>query len=143
MLMMEYIFFDAGLRDRFVALANSMGVACVLQEDNMGMIAAVPDDLDEGLMEALENHYEELQDEQSQMMSGADGGFKSLAGFSVVLPDGTMTMVPLQPDLANRLLENFSIEEIQVMFSAVARVALEPGEQHLCKILHSQAKNNG
>lgn len=140
--MMEYIFFDAGLRDSFVVHARSLGVACELQEDNMGMVVAVADDLDDGLMDALENYYEELQDEQSQIMSQSEGGFKSLAGFSVVLPDGTIGMVPLQPDVANRLLASFSIEEIQALFSAVARVALDPEEKHLCQILRAEANSN-
>lgn len=109
----------------------------------MGMVVAVPDDLDDDLMDALENDYEELQDEQSQMMSQSEGGLKSLAGFSVVLPDGQIGMVPVQPDMANRLLQNFSIEEIQVLFSAVARVALDPAEKHLCHILRAEAKARG
>jgi len=141
--MMEYIFFDASLRDRFVEHARSLDVSCELQEDNMGMVVVVPDDLADELMEALENHYEALQDEQSQMMSQDEGGFTSLAGFSVVLPDGTMGMVPLQPDIANRLLAGFSIEEIQALFSAVARVALDPAEKHLCHILRAEKKANG
>lgn len=140
--MMEYIFFDASLRDSFVEYVQGLKVAFDLQEDNMGMIVAVSDDLAEELMDALENRYEELQDEQAQMMSHAEGGFNSLAGFSVVLPDGKMGMVPLQPEIANRLLANFSIEEIQSLFSAVARVALDPAEKHLCQILHDNAKVN-
>lgn len=135
--MMEYIFFDAGLRDRFVQFSQDLGVACELQEDNMGMVVAVADELDDELMDTLENHYEALQDEQSQMMSQSEGGFKSLAGFSVVLPDGTIGMVPLQPEMANRLLASFSIEEIQLLFSAVARVALDPQEKPLCQILRA------
>lgn len=141
--MMEYIFFDASLRESFVEHAKGLGVACELQEDNMGMVAAVADDLDDGLMEALENHYEELQDEQSRIMSHAEGGFKSLAGFSVVLPDGKIGTVPLRPDIANRLLSSFSIDEIQALFSAVARVALDPKEKHLCEMLRADAKMNG
>jgi len=138
--MMEYIFFDATLRDSFVEQAKALGVPCKLQEDNMGMVVAVPDDLADELMDALENHYEELQDEQSRMMAESEGGFNSLAGFSVVLPDGKMGMVPLQPDIANRLLSTFSIEEIQSLFSAVARIAIEPKEKHLCQILREEAK---
>lgn len=135
---MEYIFFDAGLRERFVEYAQGLSVACELQDDNMGMLVLVPDEMSDGLMNALEDHYEELQDEQSQMLSQVDGGFSSLAGFSLVLPDGSISTVPLQPDIANRLLATFTIEEIQALFSTVARCALEPREKHLCKILHGE-----
>jgi hypothetical protein len=135
---MEYIFFDAGLRDRFAAYAKGLSVGCELQDDNMGMLVLVPDELSDELMNALEDRYEELQDEQSQMMSQIEGGFTSLAGFSLVLPDGSTSTVPLLPDIANRLLSNFTIDEIQALFSTVARCALEPGEKHLCKILHGE-----
>jgi len=133
---MEYIFFDANLRDRFVAYANGLSVACELQDDNMGMVVRVADDLNDELMDALETHYEELENEQSQLMAQIDGGLRSLAGFSLVLPDGAITTVPLQPEVANRLLANFSIDEIQALFSTIARCALEPKEKHLCAILH-------
>jgi hypothetical protein len=133
--MMEYIFFDTNLRDRFVEYAGSQSVACQLQDDKMGMLVLVPDDLGEDLIDRLEEQYEQLQDEQSQLLSGVEGGFKNLAGFSLVLPDGTISTVPLQPDVANRLLANFTIDEIQALFSNVARCALEPKESHLCKIL--------
>ena len=137
--MMEYIFFDANLRDRFTGHAKSLGIAYDTVEDNMGMIIAVSEDLDDGLMDSLEVLYEELQDEQASLMSRTEGGLNSLAGFSLVLPDGTMGMVPLQPEIANRLLSNFTIDEIQALFSTVARCALDPREQHLCEILHVNA----
>lgn len=140
--MMEYIFFDASLRDRFVEHANGLGVACNLQDDNMGWVVAVPEDLADALVEALEAHYDKLQEEQSDLMSQAEGGFKRLAGFQLVLPDGQTCMVPLQPDVANRLLSCFSFEEIQTLFDTVARSALNPKSRLLCEILRADAKIN-
>ena len=140
--MMEYIFFDANLRDRFVEHAKGLGVECDLQDDNMGWVVAVPEDLPDGLEESLEAHYDELQEEQSDLMSQSDGGFKRLAGFQLVLPDGQTCMVPLQPDVANRLLSCFSFEEIQALFDTVARSALNPKNRPLCEILRTDAKTN-
>jgi hypothetical protein len=136
--MMEYIFFDASLRERFVEEAAKLNVPCELHDDSMGMVVMVPDDLSDSLHELLEAHYEQLENEQSQLLSQTEGGFKSLAGFSLVLPDGTTTTVPLQPDVANRLLASFTIDEIQSLFSTIASCALEPEQKHLCKILRNQ-----
>jgi hypothetical protein len=140
--MNEYIFFDAGLREQFAGYVREQGVVCELLDDNMGLVVAVPDDLSDDLLDALEAHYDELQDEQSRMLTATEGGFSSLAGFSVVLPDGQTSMVAMQPEMANRLLACFSIEEIQVLFSTVARSVLEPKDSHLCHILRAdkQAK---
>lgn len=140
--MMEYIFFDANLRDRFVEHAKGLGVACELQDDNMGWVVAVPEDLADDSVESLEAHYDELQEEQSELMSQSEGGFKRLAGFQLVLPDGQTCMVPLQPDVANRLLSCFSFEEIQTLFDTVARSALDPKNRPLCEILRAEAKAN-
>jgi len=136
--MMEYIFFDADLRDRFAKYARSLPVTCELKDDNMGMLVQVPDDLSEAQNELLEARYEALEYEQSQLLTQTEGGFRSLAGFSLVLPDGTITTVPLQPDVASRLLANFTIDEIQSLFSTVANCALDPEEKHLCKMLRDQ-----
>jgi len=58
--MMEYMFFDAALRDEFVARAHELGIACTLRNDNMGLIAGVPEDLPAEIEEALEACYELL-----------------------------------------------------------------------------------
>jgi len=140
--MMEYIFFDASLRDRFVEHAKGLGVACDLQDDNMGWVVAVPEDLADGLVESLEARYDELQEEQSDLMTRSEGGFKQMAGVQLVLPDGQTCMVPLQPDVASRLLSCFSFEEIQALFDTVARNALNPKNRPLCEILRADAKTN-
>ena len=103
----------------------------------MGLVVAVPEDLADDLVDALEARYDELQDEQADLMSQTEGGLGKLAGFKLVLPDGQTCMVPLQPDMANRLLSCFSLEEIQVLFDTVARSALDPKDSHLCEILRA------
>ena len=132
--MMEYIFFDAGLRDSFVLYAQGKGVDCVLQDDSMGLVVAVPEDLDDEAMDALEARYDALQQDQSRMEL-SEGGLKRLAGFRFDLPDGRSCMVPVQTEMASRLLASFSLEEIQALFGAVARRALNPDEDRLCQMV--------
>ena len=137
-IMIEYIFFDASLRDRFVEYAASRGVNCTLQDDSMGMVVAVPEDISGETEDALELRYDELQDAQSDLLAQSEGGLKRLAGFRYNLPDGQSRMVPLQTDMANRLMSAFSLAEIQELFEAVACSALNPNEEHLCKILAAE-----
>lgn len=138
--MMEYIFFDASLRDKFVQRIQELHIAFAAREDNMGIVVAVADDLDEPVVDSLEDYYESLQDEQALQLSQTEGGLKTMAGFNLVLPDGKMSTVPLQPDIANRLLASFTLDEIQALFSTVASSALDPKETHLCQLLHAKAK---
>lgn len=78
--MFEYIFFDAALRDRFTAYTKSRGVSFTLQDDNMGMVVAVPEDISAETAMALERCYDELEDEQTELTAEEDGGLRHAAG---------------------------------------------------------------
>lgn len=133
--MMEYMFFDAALRDKFVAQLRELGIACTLRDDNLGLIVGVPEDLPEATEDSIEACYEALQEEQARVVDQSAGGLKKhLAGFRVELPEGQSCMVALQPDIANRLLNCFSLEEIQTLFATVAKSALRPQDGPLCQM---------
>lgn len=133
--MLEYMFFDTALRDRFVARAHELGIVCTLSDDSMGLVAAVPEDLPEHAEAELEACYDALQDEEARRVDASEGGeAKHVAGFRLELPDGRSTTVALAPDIAQRLLAGFSFEEIHALFAAVARRALDPDETPSCKV---------
>ncbi|MDO8990384.1 MAG: hypothetical protein Q7U91_12215 [Sideroxyarcus sp.] len=135
--MIEYIFFDAALRDKFVAFAEQRGVPCTATDDSMGLEVAIPEDLPDELIDELEACYDSLQDEQAEL-SKDEGELKRLAGFRFNLPDGQSRMLPLQTEMASRLLASFSLEEIQGLFDAVAACTLNPGDERLCQVLAAQ-----
>lgn len=141
--MIEYIFFEALLRNAFVEYATGLGVPCALHDDPMGLVVAIPEDIAENLEDALEECYDKLQEEQAQLLAGEEGGLKRLAGFRFDLPDGQSRMVPLQPDMANRLMAGFRLDEIQALFEAVARSAVSAEENHLCKVLADKKVRKG
>lgn len=133
--MIEYIFFEAPLRNAFVEYAKGLGIACTLHDDPMGLVVAIAEDTPGDIEEALEQRYDELQEEQSRLLAEEEGGLKRLAGFRFDLPDGQSRLVPLQPDIANRLMAGFSLDEIQALLEAVARSAVNTEEDSLCKVL--------
>ncbi len=139
--MIEYIFFDAALRDKFVNYAKQHGVACTAVDDNMGMVVEIPEDIAEEMADRIEEYYEALEDEQASM-SKAEGNLNSLAGFRFNLPNGESRMLPLPTAMANRLLVSFTLEELQTLFETVARVTLNPNDEHLCHILAAQNQEN-
>ncbi|MBU0621503.1 MAG: hypothetical protein KJ795_06635 [Gammaproteobacteria bacterium] len=140
--MIEYIFFDAALRDKFLKYAEDHAVPCSAVDDNMGMVVEVSEDIPDDLSDKLEEFYEALEDEQASL-SRAEGDLNRLAGFGFKLPNGEARMVPVSPDMANRLMLHFTLEEIQELFNSVAHFALEPPNDHLCKILAAQQKKKG
>jgi len=137
--MIEYIFFDATLRDKFVAFTEERGIPCTSTDDSMGLVVAIPEDIPEDVSDNIEEYYESLEDEQEDL-SKANGDLNRLAGFNFTLPDGQQRMLPLPSDMANRLMANFSLEEIQGLLNAVAERTLNPNSEHLCKILAALKK---
>lgn len=138
--MIEYIFFDATLRDKFVAFAEQRGVPCSASYDSMGLLVAISEDISEDMSDTIEEYYESLEDEQEEL-SKANGDLNRLAGFNFTLPDGQQRMLPLPSEMANRLLACFSMEEIQGLLNAVADRTLNPNSEHLCKILAALKQN--
>lgn len=139
--MFEYIFFDAALRDKFVNRAQQHGVACTTTEDHLGMVVAIPEDLAEEVAEELEDYYDILESAQEDL-SKSEGDVNQLAGFHFNLPDGQSRLLPVEPEIANRLIANFSLDEIQHLLEDVAHCTLFPGSDHLCKILAARKKKS-
>ena len=135
--MIEYIFFDAALRDKFVEYATNNDIPCTETDDTMGMVVAVPEDIPDEISDKLESCYESLEDEQ-EGLSREQGDLNRLVGFGFKLPDGESRLLPLPPEMANRLLAHFSPEEIHALFNAVAECTLNPNDERLCHILAAQ-----
>ena len=77
--MIEYIFFEAALRDKFLAFAEHRDVPCTASDDPMGLLVAIPEDIPEELSDEIEEYYETLEDEQEEL-SKATGDLNRLAG---------------------------------------------------------------
>ena len=137
---MDYVFFSERLRDDFLACAATLGVACrqaadpAADDEVAALLVTVDDDVAEATLDALEDRYDELMEEQSVVVAQEEGWLDNrVAGVSVTLDDGTVRTIRLDPDLANRLLHAFSVEEIHGLVTAVAKSLNGPEEPRLCK----------
>lgn len=139
--MIDYIFFDPALRDRFLNFVKQHEVDCAAVDDTMGLVVEVSEDITEEMADKLEEYYEALEDEQTSL-SRSEGDLKRLAGLRFNLPNGESRMLPLQTEMANRLLVHFTLAEIQALFENVARCTLNPNDEHLCHILAEQDRKS-
>lgn len=132
--MFEYMFFDEELRQRFVAYARARGIECILPMDNMGLVAATPEDLDETVSDELDDYYDELMEEQADRVDAADcKATHQAAGIRVTLQDGRPCMIRLEPAMANRLLAAFTLVEMQELVNVIARSVENPNNEPVCK----------
>lgn len=131
----EYILFDESLRDRFMSFASGLGIPAQTRADPMdGWVVQVPDDLDDPLLETLEREYDTLLDEQRRLVVADDGpNARNLMAVQVELPDGQTCLVRLPADYGNRLVEHFTLAEIQELIAIIAREASNPDSGPICR----------
>ncbi len=132
---MEYTFFNHALRARFIQLAAGMGIASNIREDKMeGSIVELPDDLPDEQLASLETEYEALMDEQILLAESEEGWLTHQAmGINVTLADGRPCDIRLYGEMARRLSEHFSPEEIHELVHAIAQSIANPISGPLCK----------
>ncbi|MBU1237640.1 MAG: hypothetical protein KJ634_03380 [Gammaproteobacteria bacterium] len=131
--MNDYIFFDEGLRDRFLAFVAEHGLEARTEADRIdGHLVIVPDQLTDDLQDTLDDEYDRLMDEQQEIVEAEDEQDHTLMGVDITLPDGTPCTVRLPPELGRRLCENFSGEEIRALATAIAADAVNPASGPIC-----------
>lgn len=127
--MLEYVFFDESIRDKFAGQLRQKGVEVQLRDED-GCIAAVPEDLDDSLADAVDELYEVLLQE---MMEGTEDALeKDVMGVQVALEDGTPCTIRLDPELVARVLNCISMEELRDMAQTIAEGVQNPDNRPLC-----------
>lgn len=133
--MLEYIFFDEGLRTKFADFARDQGIPCQL-DDADGLMASLPEDLDEAVADAIDEYYERLLQENAELLEGTEDALeKSAAGVQVQLGDGSPCNIVFDPDLLARLLGCISLEELRDMVQSIAQAVENPDGRPICQIL--------
>ena len=131
----EYMFFDAALRDRFMAFASGHGIASTTRQDEIaGFVVVLPDGLADELQDAVDAEYESIMDEQ-MLLAESDAELVShhAAGVTVTLADGTTRAIRIPPAIARRLLEHFTSDEVHEIATAIAQSVENPIDGPLCR----------
>jgi len=131
--MMEYIFFNAELAERFAEFTRLIGAGCEERNDNMGLIVAVPEDLDEELDNRLDTYYAHLLDEQAEMVEEAEPGLKHVTTINITLAGGQPCAIRIEPAMMNRLMSCLSIDEIHQFATTIAHSVENPDNRPLCQ----------
>jgi hypothetical protein len=128
--MLEYVFFDAGSRERFAAFIRAHGAECGFS-DGDALIALVPEDLDDAIGDAIDEEYERLL-QATPALLGYGMIEHSAAGVRVLLGDGTPCQIRMDPDLMARMLGCISLEELRDLVQTIAEAVENPDDRPLC-----------
>lgn len=130
--MLEYVFFDQGLRDKFIHFVTARGVECHCSDED-GLLAAVADDLDDALSDAIEDYYDVLLQENAELLEDTEDALeKNAAGVQVQLQDGSPAMIRIDPDMMARLIKELSLVELRDLVQAIAEQVENPDNRPLC-----------
>jgi hypothetical protein len=132
--MLEYVFFDESIRDKFIAYLSEKAVEHRVADD--GMTVEVSEESDDATGEAVDQCYEALLQETMELMEqGEDALEKNVAGVQVQLSDGAICTVRLDPDLIGRVLGCISMEELRDMVQEVAHWIELKDNSPLCHVV--------
>lgn len=130
--MLEYVFFDQGLRSKFVAYLNDNGLSADTYDAD-GFIVTLSDDIEQELWDNIDLKYEQLLQENADLLEDTDDALSiNASGVQVVLANGDICMIRLAPDLISRLLTAISQEELRDMVQAIAEQVEKPDNSPLC-----------
>ena len=138
--LVEYVFFDLSLAERFQGFCKSKGVEVTLisGETYSGepeFTISMPDMLDESLVEEIEEEYEDiLFGDQAALIEGNDdsGVVADACGVQVQLRSGQFTTVAIHPEIMNKILSVLSVKELQAFLAQVAEDIENPKLGPIC-----------
>ena len=119
--MLEYIFFEAGVRDRFAAELDSLPVKFQLSGSNDELLVLV--------------ECRQLMREQASAIDALGNPHETIhiVGIQYTAADGTLCQVRLSPELVNRITRCLSNEELQQLVQTIADDVARPDQRPLCE----------
>jgi hypothetical protein len=132
--MLEYILFHERSLTQFVAWLEQHAIPFEQRQDEMGLLVAVPDNLDDKTTEAIEMFYEKLLTESEHLLieAGLDAE-KHVAALAIRLRDGRSVHASVPPALLNRVLSAISVQELNQLVEAIVDSIENPDERPFCQ----------
>ncbi|GKT11357.1 MAG: hypothetical protein ISEC1_P0321 [Thiomicrorhabdus sp.] len=137
---MEYVFFDKGLAERFQAACIALGVQATLIADETPLGEAIFSvDLSDALAESVTEQVEELYEgllfgEQAALIEGNNGmgAVADSCGIQIQLSAGGYTNIAIEPVIMTKLLSVLSTIELQLFLEQVADDIENPKMEPIC-----------
>ncbi|BBB22955.1 conserved hypothetical protein [Abyssogena phaseoliformis symbiont OG214] len=136
--MLDYIFFDAKLSNKFKDHLTKVDIEFKCEQDSafgsvQGEIVSIADETSEGLLNELQKLYDELQGELEKLLEQSNEGLTmSAAGMEVKLKDGKLCTLRVTPDIVARILTVLEFNELQAFVDNIVKSVEEPDSRHFC-----------
>jgi len=132
--MLEYIFFHKSLLEQFLQQLEQYSIPCETRDDAMGLVAAVPEDLDDALIEQIDEIYEALLNDTEELLDTDDNASeKHAAAISLNLKNGETVEAAINPALLKKVLSVISYAELNELVEAIVDGVENPDHRPFCQ----------
>jgi len=134
--MLEYVLFAESLRERFTAWLRDNGIACRTAGEEGELLVLIDEDIDEDTQDRVDALYDQLLDESARLADAEDDAPDAVhvVGIQFQRGDGTVGMVRITPELANRLHACLDMVELQAFVQTVADAVENRDDRPLCQV---------
>ncbi len=136
--MLDYIFFDNTLCDKFIAHLSRINVAFNQETDDgfgtvQGAIISISEDTSQTYLDDLQQLYDTLQNEQEKLLEASDDALiTNVAGMEVVLNNGRTCTIKVDSTTVSQMLTTISFEQLQNFVNDVAKCVQNPNNKPAC-----------
>jgi hypothetical protein len=133
--MFDYIFHLRDSLANFTTFLETKSVPYESRDDALGLVVAIPEDIDDALLDEIESRYESLQrDQESLLFAEDDEDFgKTSTALTVQLAGGRTVYASIPAEMMRRLLSVLSPEEIGQLVDAIATAVENPDLRPICQ----------
>ncbi|MDH3354338.1 MAG: hypothetical protein OEL79_03885 [Chromatiales bacterium] len=130
--MYEYVFFDKGISERFVADLKLRTLEHQLLGED-GLLIGVSEEISDEDSDAIDHLYDRLLQQSGELLEqGEDAMEISAAGVQVELADGSPCTIRLDPELVSNLLTAVTMEELRDLCQTIAEGVERRDNSPLC-----------
>ncbi len=139
--MIEYVLFDEKPFQVFIDWLKEKNIPYDVKQDEDSYEIAVPEDLDDSLLDAIDEHYDVCmdmnQDIAEQQEREQNDGYH-MAGVVVTLQDGTVSYADVDPKLLGRVMSVIAPEEFGEIVNAIVDAVEHPQTRTYCQRMREQ-----
>lgn len=131
--MLEFVFFDPRPRRQFVDFLARRGVTATLLDDDEVLGVAIPEDVEDELLEQIEAGYDEMMAlDQAIFEADAAAAGDQGAGIVLKLASGETVYARVDPKLLGRVMQVVSPQELGELVDAIVLAVERRDGRPLC-----------
>jgi len=137
--MLEYLFFNQSVADKFVAFLKTKNLLWELNIDPMleSIVVKTSEDIEDELWDELDDFHESLGEEDQKLLENALEDTEeetNAAGIYIQLANGKQTVAQINPEIMNRMLGVISMDEFNEFVETIVSSVENPDDSPICKM---------